>query len=109
MGINAAFSSWLRGVQSTVSSGIRAAQNFGAAFQAQTMTALNTAQRAVTQPFQPQQTQQRSATPNPYTASTITPATIVGEAGRAISSGVRGAQQAAQQIVRAHAPIVQGV
>ena len=109
MGINAAFSSWLQGAQSTVSSGIRAAQNFGAAFQAQTMTALNTAQRAVTQPFQPQQTQQRSATPNPYTARTITPATIVGEAGRAISSGVRGAQQAAQQIVRAHAPIVQGV
>ena len=108
MGINAAFSSWLQGAQSTVSSGIRAAQNFGAALQAQTITALNTAQRAVTQPFQ-QQTQQRSAAPNPYTARTITPATIVGEAGRAISGGVQAAQRAADPIVRAHAPIVQGI
>ena len=48
MGINAAFSSWL----SLVNCFVRhpAAQNFGAAFQAQAMTTLNTAQRAVTQP-----------------------------------------------------------
>ena len=110
MGINDAFSSWLRGAQSLATSTLRTAQGYGAALQQQTMTALSTAQRAVTQPFQPQtQTPQRSSAPAPYTVRTATPVDYIGEAGRAVSGGVRAAQEAVGQIVRNLAPIPQGI
>ncbi|MDD3071514.1 MAG: hypothetical protein PHX88_10005, partial [Methanoculleus horonobensis] len=113
MGINSAFSSWLRGAQSTVSSGIRAATTLGSALQTQTMTAISAAQRAATQPFQQQTRSQapgpRVSSPAPYTARTLTPTDLIGGAARTIQSGFQGAQEAAQQIVRSHAPIVQGL
>jgi len=111
MGINAAFSSWLRGAQSTATAALRAAQNYGATLQQQTVTALSAAQQAVTRPFQQQtrSTSRQGSTQAPYTARTTTSVDFIGGAARTIQGGVRGAQQAAQQIVRAHAPIVQGV
>ena len=107
MGINAAFSSWLKGAQSFATTTLRSAQNYGAALQAQTMTALSAAQRAATQPFQ-QAIQPRTGSrpPSPHTTRTLTPVDAI---TRTVQGGVRGAHQAAQQIVRAHAPIVQGV
>ncbi len=45
MGLNAAFSSWLRGAQSFATTTLRTAQNYGAALQQQTQTAISAAQR----------------------------------------------------------------
>lgn len=104
MGINQAFSSWLRGAQSTATAALRAARGYGATLQTQTMTAISAAQRAATQPFQ-QQTR-APASSNPHTTRTLTPADAL---ARTVQGGVRGAQEAVQQIARAHAPIVQGV
>ncbi len=109
MGINAAFSSWLRGAQSFATTTLRTAQGYGAALQQQTMTAVSAAQRAAVQPIQ-QVLQPRPSTrptsSSPHTARTLTPVDAV---SRAVSGGVQGVQEAARQIVRAHAPIVQGV
>ncbi len=109
MGINQAFSSWLRGAQSFATTTLRAAQGYGAALQQQTMTAVSAAQRAAVQPFK-QAIQPRPPTrptsSSPHTARTLTPVDAV---TRAVSGGVQGVQEAARQIVRAHAPIVQGV
>ena len=108
MGINDAFSSWLRGAQSFATTTLRTAQAQAAAFQAQTMTALTAAQRAVTQPFQ-QQTAPSSRSSSPYTAKTVTPVDLIGEAAKAAQGGARAVQQGVQQIVQAHAPIAQGL
>ena len=105
MGINDAFSSWLRGAQSFATTTLRTAQAQAAALQAQTMTALTGAQRAVTQPFQqPPTSSSRSS--SPYTTQTLNP---LAAAAGAVQSGARAVQEGVGQIVQAHAPIVQGI
>lgn len=68
MGINDAFSNWLKGAKSTVSTGIRVAQTQAAALQQQTITAVSGAQQAVQQVITP-----RSSTPttSPHTIKTL--------------------------------------
>lgn len=86
MGINAAFSSWLRGAQSAATTTLRAAQNYGATLQQQTMTALSAAQQAVTRPFQQQTRSAQPSTANPYTTTTKTGAPASVFYGRGYSS-----------------------
>ncbi|MFA5409467.1 MAG: hypothetical protein WC343_11905 [Bacilli bacterium] len=107
MGINSAFSSWLSGAQSFATTTLRSAQAYQAALQTQTLTAISAAQRAALQPIQQAlQPRPSSRSPTPHTTRTITPVDVL---ARTVQGGVRGAQEAARQISRAHAPIVQGV
>lgn len=94
MGINAAFSSWLRGAQSVATSTLRSAQSYGAALQAQTLSAVNSVQRAVTQPFQQQQSSQSAS---PYTAKTKTAAPASVFYGRGYSSPAQKPTPTVQQ------------
>jgi hypothetical protein len=126
-------SNLLKGAQSTVTAGIKTVQGLPGAIQAQTMTALSTAQRAVSQAVaqlpQPQspakspsrtQTTTMTATPKSTTqtqTSTRAPSSfeVASRAASRVTQPDRAQQvattiqQGAQQFAQAHAPILEGI
>ncbi len=95
MGISSAFSRWLGGAKSAVSSGVQTAQAQAAALQQRTMTALSGGQQAVTKaPTQRTTSSLLSSSLSPYTTRTRTAVDqLIG---------------ATRQMVQARSPAAQG-